>query len=318
MSADAPRPPTVVVSGLGGSGTRLPAVLCELLGVDMGRIVNSAHDDLLFTLMFKRPPWAGRAGLLAPAPAVRRQLAAYTRARCLAHPLVDRRVLAALAPGVLDQVRAGSERRTATRRAAWAVRQLAGLARSTAPGGAAGAWGLKEPTAHLYLDHIADRWPGVKYVHVVRDLTDYAVKPHNQVRLWASLLGVSVAGEQQTAPQNQLRYWAVANERALLVAKRRQLPTLVLRHEDTVADPGFAAGELARFLGLPLQPEALTAWQGMVERDRAAIGRGQPNARQLLKDLQPSERLIAQLFGYLTTGQDGEEGMASVVRRRQN
>jgi len=48
-----PFEPTIVVGGLGGSGTRLIAEILSALGYDMGLDLNEASDNLAFTLLFK-------------------------------------------------------------------------------------------------------------------------------------------------------------------------------------------------------------------------------------------------------------------------
>ena len=48
---------SVVVSGVGGSGTRIIAELLNKMGFYLGNDLNSANDNLLFTLLFKKPKW---------------------------------------------------------------------------------------------------------------------------------------------------------------------------------------------------------------------------------------------------------------------
>ena len=48
------RTPTVIVGGIGGSGTRLIAMILASLGLNIGNDLNEAYDNLTFTLLFKR------------------------------------------------------------------------------------------------------------------------------------------------------------------------------------------------------------------------------------------------------------------------
>src|SRR3972149_1061765 len=47
----------VAIGGVGGSGTRVGAEILIHLGFYMGKDLNSANDNLWFTLLFKRPRW---------------------------------------------------------------------------------------------------------------------------------------------------------------------------------------------------------------------------------------------------------------------
>lgn len=47
----------VVIGGVGGSGTRVVAELLENLGFYIGSDLNTASDNLTYTLLFKRPKW---------------------------------------------------------------------------------------------------------------------------------------------------------------------------------------------------------------------------------------------------------------------
>jgi len=47
----------VAIGGVGGSGTRVVAETVNRLGIAFGRDLNGASDNLLYTLLFKRPHW---------------------------------------------------------------------------------------------------------------------------------------------------------------------------------------------------------------------------------------------------------------------
>ena len=49
--------PPLVIGGLGGSGTRVVADIVLAQGWYLGQDLNRAKDNLLFTLLFKRPYW---------------------------------------------------------------------------------------------------------------------------------------------------------------------------------------------------------------------------------------------------------------------
>ena len=47
----------VVIGGVGGSGTRVLAEILSLFGFYLGNDLNGAKDNLVYTLLFKRPNW---------------------------------------------------------------------------------------------------------------------------------------------------------------------------------------------------------------------------------------------------------------------
>jgi len=47
----------IVVGGVGGSGTRVVAEILSKFGFYLGNDLNGASDNLLYTLLFKRPRW---------------------------------------------------------------------------------------------------------------------------------------------------------------------------------------------------------------------------------------------------------------------
>lgn len=263
----------VVVSGLGGSGTRVAALMCRALGIDMGSDVNAAHDELLFTLLLKRPRLLDADALRPPSARVSRVLEVYEQLRGrrdASLPAVA--CISELQAAAVDMVRDGSERSSASRRTVWVGRRIAALGRRDREP-ATERWGWKEPTAHLYLEHLLARYPAMRYVHVVRDPADYAVKPHNQFRLWGPLLGVPLPDRRDDLAMQQLRYWVRANQRALTLPSAVGVPVHLVRLEDASRDPQSSALALAEFLGVVPDEAQLSVMRSVVEPS-SSLGRG--------------------------------------------
>jgi hypothetical protein len=47
----------IIIGGLGGSGTRIVAEILKKFGYYLGNDLNIANDNLLYTLLLKRPRW---------------------------------------------------------------------------------------------------------------------------------------------------------------------------------------------------------------------------------------------------------------------
>ncbi|WP_170182650.1 sulfotransferase [Blastococcus colisei] len=262
----------VVVSGLGSSGTRVVAQILQELGIHMGDDLNRALDNLLFTLLLKRP-----RELAAPSLGQR-----MNRAADLVHvfgrlcrspgsvtePGIARELLRASA----DHIRYGIERPTPARRTVWTGRRLrtAWRSRRHAPGE---RWGFKEPTAHLFLPAMVQEFPRMSYVHVMRDPRDYAVVPHNQFAIWSRAFpDLSLHGHGSRAAA-QLHWWTEMNERAVMYARDRRIRFLAVRLEDLILHPDHGIQQLADFIGHPRNDGIPPGLKSFI-RTPASLGRG--------------------------------------------
>jgi len=251
----APFAPGVVVGGVGGSGTRLVALILEELGFSMGQDQNESSDNLAFTLLFKRLAIldcgegefdalvtlmakgagcsgggsGGSGGLSAAEFSLLRSVAAEDR---LGHPqswLQER------------------ARRIVATAAASSGNRGGGFSGSWGGGwGGPRKWGWKEPNSHVVLDRLAARFPAMKYVHVVRSGLDMAMSENqNQLALWGThVLGPVAAhaahaahGRAASAPGGDgeanpggfsgmvspgasLRYWCAVHRRVERLGRR--------------------------------------------------------------------------------------------------
>lgn len=236
-----PHSSPLVIGGLGGSGTRVYAVALQDAGVDMGRHFNAALDNLVFTLLFKRPRWFATAGDAA----IGRHLATFTRySRDRAFTPGD---LARLARSIVDHDPTVGRRESAERaRAAFARRPRA--ERRTAP-----AWGWKEPNSHLFLPQLIDHYPGLRFVYVARHGLDMAYSDNkNQLRNFGDQFGFPFPEGQGPDAEavSQLGYWIHMTERALELGERLGDRFLYLRFDDLCAAPEAELRRLLEFTGV--------------------------------------------------------------------
>ncbi len=101
-------------------------------------------------------------------------------------------------------------------------------------------WGWKLPANFMVLKDIAALFPHAKYVHTVRHGLDMAYSNnHQQLLNWGTLVdGFTLKNQKSVTPQNLLRYWIQANNRA--VESGRTLlgeKFLVIRLEDLCRYP---------------------------------------------------------------------------------
>ena len=207
----------VVVGGVGGSGTRLIAAMLQRIGLHLGRDLNSAADNLWFTLLFRRPRWFDRSVHSGGSSDILQALGWFEDAmfgRLRAGVELDRFLGDAVEELVAQGLEPSFVEERRRRFVQWG---------SIAPDDLA-QWGWKEPNSHIYLEFLAQHFGSrMRYVHVIRDGIDLVRRGnHLQLVNWGPLFGLSFAAESLTADPIALRtaaldYWIAANLRALRV-----------------------------------------------------------------------------------------------------
>lgn len=237
--------PHVAIGGLGGSGTRVFAATLRAVGIRLGTQLNEPLDNLWFTVLFKRAEWSQRS----PTAAEVFQAADLLR-RAMTIGLRD--TLQPEEHALLVRLR-----ETLPPNGAWQcgarTTDADGLIDSDAPpANSERLWGWKEPNTHVVLPHLARCFPGLRYIHVVRDGLDMAFSRNTwQARHWSHLYGVTQHPDTPL-PVHQLRYWTAAN-RAALDFGSVHMPGrfLVISYDAYCADPERHWPRLRRFLDLP-------------------------------------------------------------------
>jgi Sulfotransferase family len=136
-------------------------------------------------------------------------------------------------------------------------------------------WGWKHPHSYLFLPFLRERFPRMRFIHVVRDGRDIALSTNQQqARRYGSLLGR--AGEPESV--TSAAWWAWANERARADGESLLgAAYTMIRLEDLCADPLASTRRIVEFsehgnAALSAEvatPESLGRWR---DHDRAAIG----------------------------------------------
>jgi hypothetical protein len=138
-------------------------------------------------------------------------------------------------------------------------------------------WGWKNPRSVYWLPLLDAAFPGLRYLHVVRDGLDMTTSANQrQLKLHgAQVLGPAMAG--LPADEASLRLWTVVNLSAAEFGAGMGGRYLRVRYEDACDDPRATALAIAAWLGIP-QPHLRDqgAWDGVVLRVRRRIGLSAP------------------------------------------
>ena len=201
----------LVVGGSGGSGTRLIARILLESGVHLGEDLNEELDNVWFTLLLKRPGWRRRVVSDDPT-AIDRHLRVLQRA--IHEGAVTDDDLGLAATAAIEMSSQGHDH-GGSGTGAWPFLRVATMASATGAPPGSSAWGWKEPNSHVYLAELARTFPGLRYVHVVRNGLDVAHgNNHNQMFNWWADFGLD-RPDPDVDPAQALRFWIVTNQRAM-------------------------------------------------------------------------------------------------------
>lgn len=277
-----PLPAPLAIGGVGGSGTRLIARLLLELGWYLGEDLNGAHDNLWFTLLFKRAeildlPDAGFAALT---------------------DLFARRMTgaSALAEGQAALIRSLASTDRSQHPAAWL--QMRADSFLTTPGGAAPGqpWGWKEPNTHLVIDRLRRCLPRLRYLHVVRNGLDMAYsRNQNQLALWGPRVLDDPAAPY--SPRRSLQYWRWVQERILGLGAAMGTDFLWLDYDHFCAKPTVGLERLLAFLGTAVDEPTRQRLLDLVQPP-TSLGRFKAGG---LDVFNPADVAYARRLGFDTT-----------------
>lgn len=247
--------PTVVVGGLGGSGTRVVAALLQAGGVCIGHDLNNALDNLWATMLFKRGDV-----LRSTQSEIESDITLLSRAM-LGGGGVDeaaRNRLYALVAEDRPQHPAG-----------WLRERVENLLVACESPRTNQAWGWKEPNTHILLPYLS-RLTTVRYIHVTRSGFYMArSRNRNQHAYWGELL----TGQSPVpTPTYALKYWCAVEERTQVFARIMGRRFLRLDYDLLCADPQAGLDHLNSFLSetgisIPTSNTALIEQKNLPTRD---------------------------------------------------
>ena len=283
----------VAVGGVGGSGTRVIAGFLQALGVYIGDELNPPLDNRWFTLLFKRRSWATKR----PSNTSVGAAASAFRSAMLAEPL-DGPGLRTVAQATIECSLRGHNVKGSGR--GLRALQVGGtLVAATRRPTLRGRWGWKEPNTHVFLPELADAFPGLRYIHVLRDGVEMSQSRNwDQAALWAPRYGLPVTRGSQLppTPAAKFSYWVRANEVAIAEAER-SLPGryFLLRFEELCSRPRLVLESLARWVDLEMTPAAESVLKSVRMSTRETTER---SWAEMVDQLDPSDISGLGRLGY--------------------
>ncbi len=160
-------------------------------------------------------------------------------------------------------------------------------------------WGWKNPRSMWLLPWLVRAFPGLRFIHLVRDGRDLALSQNNFL---LDDHGRRVLGDRYTGDpiRDQLELWALGNLRAADASTRLLGPrALLIRYEDLCADPMRELERLHRFIGRPL-PQAAAERIAASVKPSPSLGRGVRSDSETLRACTARHAEALRRFGYAT------------------
>lgn len=241
---------TVVIGGMGGSGTRVVAEIMRNAGLGMGHDLNESLDDLTFTWLLKRPRRLMRRKPGHPSKRVGELVGLHESINrgSLSNTWGRKRTMAQIA-----RVLQASYDHTFREgyylpwwplaRAVWLVGRRGGAAHSN-------LWCFKEPHATIFLPELAE-WYGERmaYLHVVRDGLDMALSRNTQQLMrWGWKYGLDCS---YPTPGGMFEFWYRFNVQGLRwMEEVCSGPAVAASYDGLMEDPEGVTREIIRLLGI--------------------------------------------------------------------
>jgi hypothetical protein len=245
----------VVIGGIGGSGTRVVAEICQRLGIYLGRNLNDSLDNLWYTALFKR------SDLFTSKKKdnqIRKGLDILTHAMIGGDLHADdfHRLVIDYTNDIRQDAYFEDEFTDYFGTMPNFIKDIAGSAKPNAESFI--GWGWKEPNSHLLIEYLANYFTDLRYIHVQRNGLDMAYSDNQiQVTLWGAMYGIKYRRDSHD-PAASFRYWVEANKKAINLGKKL-LPNnfLALQLERICSSPDTEINRIAEFLELPLSKAAI-------------------------------------------------------------
>lgn len=249
----------IIIGGLGGSGTRVIAEICQHIGVFLGYNLTDAIDNLWYTALFKRKNLF-EVEKNERANQIRKGLDILTSAMIRDQLNTDdlHRLLIDYTEYLKLDAYFSNEFEYYFRSISRFIQNVLSVKKiDLTP---FYGWGWKEPNSHILLNHLAGYYNKLRYIHVIRHGLDMAFsKNQTQAKFWGSMYGISYSG-QPIDPIASFRYWVEANKKAKRVGDTLLKDRfLLLKLEDLCIAPKIEINRLINFLDFSVSEEKLAS-----------------------------------------------------------
>jgi len=271
--------PFVSVGGVGGSGTRVIALILASLGLNIGNNLNEALDNLTFTLLFKRinilnifKKEFNDLRLIYEKSFSDKEFTNNEKKLILSLAKNDRvmhphKWLLKIANNIINKYyyfEKWSDKAINTNN----LRKNFELTHHKIK---LDGWGWKEPNTYIILEKLIKIYPNMKYIHLIRNGLDMAFSENqNQLKLWGSLF--LKESDFSNIHYASLKYWCIIHKKILKLGKRMGPNKFLLINFDKLClKPKKYLKKICRFLNV--SKKAIPALIPLIDPPSGSIGR---------------------------------------------
>ena len=246
----------IAIGGIGGSGTRIVAQILETLGIFIGDDLNPAHDNLIFTFLFKR-----------------KSLYSKKQEDFEKHYAIFEKYMTNQADFSVDEIDfiksleipieikdKGKER--------WSIERTEKLLNNKSKNKDNRDWGWKEPNTHIFLDRLYSVCPDLKYIHVVRNGLDMSLSSNkNQLKNWGSYF---LDHDFTITPYHALKFWLRAQERVENITTQQSKDYFLLSFDKLCEKPREIIVKLLEYLDFNISENQVDELCNFVEKPESS------------------------------------------------
>lgn len=234
----------IAIGALGGSGTRAVAQVLIEAGIYMGDDLNNPNDNLIFTRLFKNPPFYRNAN----ENSLNARLGVFKEYMERNHLSLKHAVV--LIKSAIDNPTFQENRKLYRN----VLKKLLNMPIKRE------IWGWKEPNTQIYIDEISNYFETLKYIHIVRHGLDMAFSKNKQQLLnWGYKYDIHIRGDEteDEISYMQLDYWIKSTKESIIKGKKLGDNFLIINHSIFCQQPKEYVNRILSFVGLDISGELL-------------------------------------------------------------
>ncbi len=221
----------VAIGGVGGSGTRVVAQMLKELGYFIGNDLNSANDNLLFTLLFKREDI-----LVKTDKEIEELFDIFIKVLKQSEILNINELNNLKELASVDRPQHKKE---------WLQEREKNITHQFT----SSYYGWKEPNTHIVIERLFKLDNNLKFIYVYRNGLDMAYSANqNQLKLWGNIFFNEKNVEIN--PQNSLKYWCMVHKRVLKLKEEYSNRVYMLDFDDLCINSEKSIKNLLTFLSV--------------------------------------------------------------------
>ncbi len=246
--------PFVVIGGVGGSGTRLIAMILSGLGLNIGSNLNEPLDNNTFVYLFRRVQTLEvmkdkklfniylniLRKSICEGKLTKKEIEIIDALSKIKNQGVSYKWLEEQSNIIKDNVKTGIDK----------LNDICEKYDLEQP--LEGKWGWKAPNSHVIMKELHEVYPNMKYIMVVRNGLDMAYSDNQgQLALWGPTIFKDLKPGWKKSPKLSLKYWRIVHERILKDSKELGKNFLWLDYDDLCINPDKNLPILFDFLKIP-------------------------------------------------------------------